>query len=101
MTFHIKTILEEIHMFTCECELCINDDILSLGDMQAINHTSELIKNYPYYKEFKKTREYLKEAWKIMNTNPIFIKGLAAQMFSTARILDAIAYHLSIPFFSQ
>lgn len=97
MTFHVKMNLEENWKFTCDCELCANDDFLDTKTMLKI---FDLLpeRNFGFHKEFDKARKYLKEAWIDLNTKPFLYKGFSPHMLHSAQTLEAIAYNLSIPF---
>ena len=97
MTFHVKAALEENWKFTCDCELCHNDDFLDIKTMMILVEVLEE-RNFGSYKEFDKAREYLKEAYKELNTKPLkLLKGFSPLMIRTGSILQAIAYYLSLP----
>jgi hypothetical protein len=96
MYFHVKSGLEENWKFTCDCELCHNDDFLDINTMMFFLETLDE-RNFGSYKEFDKAREYLKEAFKELNTKPFTLKGFSTHMLRTGLILQAIAYYLSLP----
>jgi hypothetical protein len=97
-TFHIKALLEENWKFTCDCELCHNDDFFDIGTMMEIMALRANEQNFGYDREFDKAREYLKTAWNEMNTKPFTLKGFSPHTLYTSETLQSIAYHLSIPF---
>ena len=60
------------HEFHCECEICANDLKLDLADQNALLEPFKNEPNPAYDRDYDKTREYLKEAWNILNSFFVF-----------------------------